>query len=221
MLRRHAGGEALREAGEVGPRRAVVLELVVVPDALDRLRQDLAVGERLVAGLAQVLREVEDVAVDRGQEALVVVLLAVGGEEFLEVIEHAGEALGIIAQMGEGLGLHLLLVVLDQVLPGVAHDVGDPEKHHADGAALDQIVELALVVAHDHRAAVDQRHRGIGGKRHRTLVHHRDFGRHALDLTHPLSDSMSQSGADWEAARKDGYYGRIAIGRAPCTSHSI
>ena len=57
-----------------------------------------------------------------------------------------------------------------------------PKNMTPTGWPLDQIVELALIVAHDDRAAVDQRDRGIGGERDRALVHHRDLGCHPLRL---------------------------------------
>src|SRR6185312_6437425 len=148
----------------------------------------------------------------------------IGGEELLQMVEHAGEARRVLVEVREGFGLHLPLVMLDQVFPGMAHDVGDAEEHHAHRAAFQQVIELALVVAHDDRAAVDQRHRGIGRKRHRALVHHRDFGRHTPTRASWATRffwSMSQSRVDWEAGAKDGYYGRIAIRRVPCTNLSI
>src|SRR3569832_2149036 len=70
--------------------------------------------------------------------------------------------------------------MLDQVFPGMAHHVGHAEEHDADRLSAREIVELALVVAHDDRAAVDQRDRGGRRERDRPLVHDRDLGCHAL-----------------------------------------
>ena len=76
------------------------------------------------------------------------------------------------------------LEMLDQMIPGVAKHISETKKHDGDGLAFGQDEQLALLIAHHHRAAVDQRHRGIRRQRHSALVHHGDFGRHPRYSTH-------------------------------------
>ncbi len=203
----HRFGEAGGEAGEIAARRAVVAELIVPPHPLDRLFEDGGVADMrafLAAALAQILRQMEDVAEHRRQQPLVLVALAVLREELLQIVQHADEARGIGADMRQRTGFSDLLVVLDQVLPGMAHHVGHAEEHHADRLPADEVVELALVVAHHDGAAVDERDRRIRGKRHRALVHHRDLGCHSRALPTLLPKSIPQARGNWEAGGHHG-----------------
>ncbi len=132
----------------------------------------------------------ENVTEDRGQKPAVFIALLRTREEFLEIVHHRGEADAVIAYMAERLGADLFLVVLDQVLPRMAHHVGHTEKHHPDGAPFDQVEEFAMIIAHRDRAAADQRDGRIRRERDRTLVHHRDFGRHLTPRTPAITQGL-------------------------------
>ena len=135
-------------------------------------------GKRRIAEVAQKLRIGEDVPKHRGEQAAVVVLLPVGWKELGEIVQHAGEPGGVLAEMGLRRLARALLVMLDQVIPRVAKHIREPEEHDRHRLARHEIEQLALLVAHHDRPAVDQRDRGIRGQRDGALIHDGDFRRH-------------------------------------------
>ena len=136
----HRRAEIRRKAGKIGARRTVLAKLIVAPHPLDGRFENGIVALALAIGIiAHELRQMENVSEDRSQKPTVFVALLGPRKKLFEIIQHRAEADRVITHMGEGLGANFLLVMFDQVFPGMSHHVGDAEEHHADGAALDQI----------------------------------------------------------------------------------